>query len=273
MEYYNTLGVAKTASDAEIKQAYRRLASQHHPDKGGDTAKFQEIQSAYATLSDPEKRAQYDNPAPQGFGGFNGFSGGGGFEDLFAHFGFGGDPFAQRRQQVQRNQTLNFQTHISLEDAFFGKELTVSINLPSGKEQIVEIKIPKGVADGTTLRLAEMGDDRIPNVPRGDIHLSVHVMQHASFQRQGDDLIKQLDVNAIDAILGKSVNVTTLNGKTLEINIAAGTQHGQMLSVPNYGMPNIRDERFVGRLLINVNIKIPTDLSETQKNILRTIYN
>ena len=272
MDYYQILGVDKNAAPDEIKKAYRSLASKHHPDKGGDTAKFQEIQTAYATLSDPDKRIQYDNPQSHEFQPFGGAPQG--FEDLFRHFGgMGGSPFGdifgRSRQQMQKNRTLNMQTNITLEDAFNGKELIASITLPSGKEQVVEVKIPAGVQDGTTLRLAQMGDDSIPNLPRGDIHLTINVMPHHKFQRQGDDLISQITVSCIDAILGKNLLIDTIDGKTLELVIKPGTQNGQMLAAAGYGMPKMNDNRFKGRLLISISTLIPTNLSEAQKQILR----
>ncbi len=273
MNYYETLGVSKNATPDEIKRAFRKLASQHHPDKGGDTQKFQEIQAAYDTLSNPEKRAAYDNPQPQ----FNQFGGmPPGFEDVFNQMfnggGFG-DIFGRRPQRPQaRNRTLNLQTAISLEDAFLGKELTLSVILPTGREQLCEIKIPRGIQDGTTLRLAGMGDDTYPNIPRGDIHLTVKVMPHHAFLRQGDDLLKSIEIDAIDAILGKTSQIDTIGGKTLELKINPGTQPGQILAAHGYGMPNMNDNRFVGRLLLQVNIKIPIDVTEEQKNKLREIF-
>ena len=276
MDHYQILGVDKTATPDEIKRAYRSLASKHHPDKGGDTAKFQEIQTAYATLSDPEKKAAYDNPSPFGQNSSGGWGQSDippGFEDIFRHFGgMGGSPFGDmfgRGRQMQKNRTLNMQTNITLEDAYHGKELIASIVLPSGKEQVIEVKIPAGVQDGTTLRLAQMGDDSVPNLPRGDIHLTIHVMPHHKFQRQGDDLISQINISCIDAILGKNLLIDTLDGKTLELIVKPGTQHGQMLAAAGYGMPKMNDNRFKGRLLISISTLIPTDLSEAQKQILR----
>jgi DnaJ-class molecular chaperone len=274
-DYYNTLGISKQANADEIKKAYRKLASQHHPDKGGDTKKFQEIEEAYRTLSDPEKRSQYDNPAPQGFQQFGGMPPG--FEDIMSQmFGGGnspfGDVFGGRRQQ-QRNRTLNIQTEITLEEAFHGKDLLANLVLPSGKNQTIEVKIPRGVQDGTVLRLAQMGDDSFQNMPRGDIHLSIRVRPHNIFERHGDDLIRGLEVNAIDAILGKTYYFETIDNKELEVKIHPGTQHGQMLSAPGYGMPAMSDNRFVGRLLIKINIKIPTNLTQAQLQKLKEIYN
>jgi len=272
MDHYSTLGVDRNASPEDIKRAYRKLASQHHPDKGGDKAKFQDIQAAYDTLSNPDKKSQYDNPMPQGFHHQGNMPHG--FEDVFAHMFGNGNPFGDvfgRRPQPVRNRTLNLQTQISLEDAFHGKDMIATIQLPSGRDQILEIKIPAGVADGTTLRLAGMGDDSIGNMPRGDIHLSVHVMPHQEYQRQGDDLVKPLKINCIDAMLGKTVQFTTIDNRTLEINIAPGTQHGQTLAVQGYGMPNMSNSYMKGRLLLNINITIPTSISEDQKHLLRQI--
>ena len=274
-DLYSVLGIGKDASPDEIKRAYRKLASQHHPDKGGDTAKFQQVEEAYRILSDPEKKAQYDNPAPQGFQQFGGMPPG--FEEVFSQmFGGGnspfGDIFGQRRPQ-QRNRTLNIQTEISLEDAFNGKDLIANLVLPSGRNQTIEVKIPRGIQPGTTLRLAQMGDDTFSNLPKGDIHLTVNVREHPEFDRQGDDLIRTIDVDAIDAILGKSYHITTLDNKLLEVKINPGTQHATMLSAAGYGMPRMSDNRFVGRLLIRVNIRIPTNLTQTQLQKIKEVYN
>lgn len=273
-DYYNTLGVSKQANADEIKRAYRKLASQHHPDKGGDTKKFQEIEEAYRTLSDPDKRAQYDNPAPQGFSQFGGMPPG--FEDIMGQmFGGGGSPFGDifgRRQQQPRNRTLNIQTQITLEEAFSGKEMVANLTLPNGRDQMLNIKIPKGIQDGTTLRLAGMGDDSVANAPRGDMHLTVNVRPHPIFSRQGDDLIRSLEVSAIDAMLGKSYQIETIDGRLLEIKVPEGTQPGKILNVGAYGMPNMNDNRFIGRMLVKLDIRTPTDLTEWQKQKLREIF-
>jgi len=275
--FYQTLGVDKNASEDDIKKAYRKLASQHHPDRGGDTKKFQDIEEAYRTLSNPETRAQYDNPQPQ-FNGGGGFGGGmpPGFEDIMSHmFGGGSNPFgfSFNSRQPQRNKTFNLQTVITLEDAFFGKDMLASVQLPTGKDQTIEIKIPAGIQDGTTLRLAGMGDDTYPQLPRGDIHLSVKIEPHKQFARQGDDLILNIKVNCIDAILGKNETITTIDKKSLDVKINPGTQHGQILSVAGHGMPKMSDNRFKGRLLLQINIDVPTNLNAKQLDKLKELYN
>lgn len=272
-DYYSTLGISKDAGPDDIKRAYRKLASQHHPDKGGDTKKFQEIEEAYRTLSDPEKRSQYDNPQPQFQGGFGGFPPG--FEDIFSAFGGSGHPFGNmfgQRQQPPRNKTLNIQTRINLEEAFHGKELIASVTLPSGKDQVINVKIPAGIHDGTTLRLAGMGDDTFQNIPRGDIQLTIGIHPHMTFQRQGDDLIRNIEISCIDAMIGKNVYVDTIDGKTLEIKVNAGTQPGTIISAQGYGMPNINDSRFKGRLLLNVQMTVPSNLNEEQKEALKKLF-
>ena len=269
-DHYATLGVSKDATQDEIKKAFRKLASQHHPDKGGDTEKFQEIQAAYDTLGDTDKRAAYDNPAPQGFQQYGGMPPG--FEDvinqMFGNHGFG-DIFGRRPTQPQRNRTLNIQTQITLEESFHGKEMVANLTLPNGKDQVLQIKIPAGISDGTTLRLAGMGDDSIPNIPRGDIHLTVNVQPHKTFQRTNDDLNCTLNLSCIDAMTGKNIQIETIDNKTLEVTIRPGTQHGQTLSAMGYGMPKVNDNRYRGRLLIHINILVPGNLTDAQKQILK----
>lgn len=272
MNYYEILGVDKTATDDDIKKAYRKLAMKHHPDRGGDQTIFQQVQEAYSVLSDPNKRMQYDNPQPQPQ--FHHFNGGmpPGFEDLFRNFAFnfqfGGDPF----QRQPRNRNLNLQTTISLEDAFYGKEVVANITLPNGRENIVNVKIPPGIHDGNTLRLKELGDDTVPGAPRGDVHLTISVLPHNVFQRSGDDLHIEQEVSALDAITGIDVFVNTIDNKTLKIHIQEGTQHGTTLVAQGYGMPNLNDSRLRGRLFVKIKIVIPK-LTDYQKTLIQSAKN
>lgn len=244
------------------------MASQHHPDKGGDTAKFQQIEEAYRVLGDDQKRAEYDQPPPQFNDPFAPFMNQSGFDSIFRSFGFG-DIFG--RQQQVRNRTLNLQTTISLEEAFHGKELIANLVLPSGKEQVINVKIPAGIQNGTILRLAGMGEDTVPNAPRGDIHLTVNVGPSALFERQNDDLIQEIGLYVWSLVLGERVNIKTIEGKELELNVPAGTQHGDTFSIPGHGMPNMHDNRLKGRLLIKIKSIVPNNLTEDQKNKIRQI--
>lgn len=269
-DYYNILGVTKNADQEEIKRAYRSLASKHHPDKGGDTAKFQEIQEAYATLSDPQKRAEYDNPRPQ-MGGFHFHHGQmpPEFQDIFSNFGFPG--FFGQRQQAQRNRTLNLNAQINLKEAFEGKTLLANIKLPSGRDQMLEVKVPPGIRDGGVIRLQGMGDDSISNMPRGDLQLTIHITDMLGYERVEDDLYKLIKVNCIDAILGKKINIISIDNKLLEVSIPEGCQHGQKLALHGHGMPNIKDARMRGRLIIVIELFVPTNLNFQQKELLKQI--
>lgn len=265
-DYYTTLGIPNDASQDDIKRAYRKLASQHHPDKGGDVKRFQEIEEAYRVLSDPDQRSKYDNPAPE----FNFNNIPPNFQDIFQNMFRGQSPFDDifgRRNQF-KNKSLNIQTTISLEESMTGKDLMASMKLPSGRDQVIEIKIPAGIKDNTTIRLNSMGDDSIPNIPKGDLNLTVSVAPHDRFERQGDDLLTTIDVNCVEAMLGKKIEIETLDKKILEVNVNPGVQPGQILAIQGYGMPNVNDNRFRGRLLLMVNVKILTNLTEQQKQIL-----
>lgn len=265
-DYYSILGIQRNASADDIKKAYRKMASQHHPDKGGDTARFQQIEEAYRILGDENSRAQYDNPQPQGFQQFGGFPPG--FEDLFRNFHPFGDIFGNHR--TPRNRTLNLQTTITLEDAYHGKELVANIILPSGRDQMINVKIPAGIHDGTTLRLSGLGDDTVKNAPRGDVHLTIQIQPHSVFQRNGDDLIKDLSVSVWDALLGEVVRVTTIDNRSFDVKIPEGTNHDQILNVPDCGMP-IMNSNKKGRLLLKIKIDLPKNLSEAEKQIIRKL--
>ena len=274
MDYYNTLGVSKDASEDDIKKAYRKLAMKHHPDRtGGDDSKFKEIQEAYATLSDPEKRSQYDNPRPQfggtHHGGFNEMPPG--FEDIFGQMFGGRNPFgfAQQPRPV-KNRDIALDTQITLEDAYIGKTLTANVQLPSGRDQLLEIKIPPGIQSGQRLRLSGMGDDSNPHLHRGDIYINVHIYPHREYERHGDDLHKQIKISAWDAMLGTDMTIKTLDNRQLSVTVPAGTQPNSTLRLAGYGMPNVQDIRFRGNILLNIDVSIPM-LTEEQKNIVKQL--
>lgn len=278
MDYYSILGVDRNADQDTIKKAYRSLASKHHPDKGGDTKKFQEIQAAYDILSDPDKRSQYDNPNPFGQssnGNWQGFNQGQGFPGGFEQFfgpnlnDFFNTAFGQRRPQ-SRNRHINLETQISLEDSYLGGEVVASYKLGNGVERAFEVKIPRGISDGTTLRIQGAGENIFTNMPSGDALITVRVKPHPRFQRQHNDLIEMIEVPVWDLILGKSIDVKTISGETLNLTIKEGTQPDAILRLPGYGMPDLHT-KIRGHHLIYMKVIIPNNLTEYQKTTLKTI--
>jgi curved DNA-binding protein len=273
MDYYNTLGIAKDATPDDIKRAYRSLASKHHPDKGGDTATFQKVQEAYATLSDPEKRAAYDNPSPFGQHSNGGWQQAGvppGFEQFFHQFGPDlGAMFGQSRRPKNRN--VNLQTEITLEEAFKGKEIIASYRLSNGQDRTFEVKIPAGTHDGLTLRISGAGDNVYQGIPPGDAMLTVRVLPHTRFQRNGVDIVEQITISAWDAMLGKDLEINTINNDTITVRIKEGTQPESFLRLQNYGMPHLNNPAVKGNHMILIKVEIPKNLTEYQKNVIRSI--
>jgi len=262
MDYYSILGVSKSASQDDIKKAYRKLASKHHPDRGGDTSKFQQIEEAYRTLSDDQKRAQYDNPMPQysfHTGNMNDMN------DLFGAM-FGANPFgAGFRQQSRKNRNINIRVEMTLEEILVGKEVTGSIRLPSGKEQALQLSIPAGVQNGDSIRFRGLGDDSIPNMPRGDVIAQIIELPHPRFKRDGRNLYAEVEISAFDAMLGKTIRFKTLEDKELEIKVPAGIQPSQMIKCDSYGLPVGPHNHQRGNLFIQVQITIPKILFTEDK--------
>lgn len=256
MDHYQTLGVSKTASQDEIKKAYRKLATKHHPDKGGDTATFQSIAQAYDTLSDPVKRAQYDSPQHS----FDPFTQGGGqgWHDVSSMFG--GNPFEQFFRQTQqpnrrKNRDLNIRVNVNFKQSYLGADLEASYQLPNGKKQTVIIQVPAGVESGQVIRYQGMGDDSSPNLPRGDLNVTVMVQRSQEFDRRGNDLIAYCVINPIEAMTGCTKIVNHLNGTGIRFNIRPGVQHGTEYVSSNLGFTNLRGQS--GNLIIIVGIDIP----------------
>jgi curved DNA-binding protein len=272
---YETLGVPKGASEEEIKKAYRRLASSHHPDKGGDTGKFQEIQSAYETLSDPVKRQQHDNPNP--FGGHPGHSGfefhfgGGGPEDLFQQFfsqGFpGGHPFQQR--QPRRNKDLRVQLQVTLASTLEQQRKTISVQTTKGDRYNVDVDIPRGVSDGTTIKYSQMGDNMFDTLTRGDLYVIITLQPDNRFELHGINVVANIEIDSIDAMLGCDKLITGIDGREYSIKIPQACQHGVKFGLQGQGLYQMNTNHR-GDLIAVINIKTP-DLTEQQLNILRNI--
>jgi curved DNA-binding protein len=277
MDYYSTLGVTENAGQDEIKQAYKKLAMKHHPDRGGDTQLFQSISQAYDTLSDPDKRSQYDAER-QGFGGtqFHFHAGRGNpFDPLNQMFG-GANPFEQFfNQQAYRhrvkNRDLNIRCTVSFKQAFTGSELEASYTLPSGKNQTVVIKVPPGIDSGQVIRYGGMGDDSIPNAPRGDLNVTIMVQSDPDFSRRGDDLIAFLTINPIEAMLGCSKIVTSLDDNGIRINLEPGVQPGSEFLSKGLGFRNI-NSGYRGNLIIHIKVNIPAITDTMLKSQLENIH-
>lgn len=244
-DYYATLGVAKIASEDEIKRAYRKLASQHHPDRGGDTARFQEIQEAYATLSDAQRRAEYDNPVPQ-FSGINFSQNNFNFNDIFSMFaqqGFGQHP---RRNHVRASIL------ITLEDAVRGGSRTLNLGTQAGNST-VEIQIPPGIDDGDNVQYGGLA-------PGGmDLVIEFRVKNSSQWQRKGLDLTTEISVPVWDLILGGSFNITDIYGNHLMGTVVAGTQPNTTLRLKNRGIRNQKGDQ--GDLYVKVQAFIPKHIN------------
>lgn len=248
-DYYQTLGVDPSASQDEIKAAYRKLAMKHHPDRsGGDDTKFKQIQEAYATVGDEGKRAEYEQMRR---GGPQVRFTTGGMPDLNDIFGTGFDPFGNRSnpfgdmfgRRMMRNKDLNIQCQISFLDSFNGKQLEASYRMPSGKHQTVVINVPAGIEHGSTIRYQGLGDDSIPHMPRGDLNVTILVQHDPNYERRGQDVYTTLEITPIEAMIGCNKPVTTLSGNRLSIDVRAGVETGveyavggQGFAVPNTGI-------------------------------------
>jgi curved DNA-binding protein len=262
-DHYQTLGVQPNASPDEIQKAYRKLAMKHHPDRGGDQAKFKDISSAYETLSDANKKAEYDHQRQ--FGGnqqFRYHTGGAGFDPFEQMFGGnpfgGGSPFGDMfGRQMRRNRDLNIQCQITLLDSYLGKQLEANYKLPSGRSQTVVINVPPGVGHGETIRYQGLGDDSIPQLQRGNLNVTIIVMPDANFSRRGDDLYTTIYISPIEAMIGCKKPVQTIAGHQLELDIRAGIESGAEFASHGNGFPNVNNPHIKGRFVSVVNIRTP----------------
>lgn len=253
MNYYEVLGVPRESTPEDIKRAYRKLANQWHPDKpNGDANKFREVQEAYEILSDPEKRAAYDNPRPQGFH-FNFGGGPAGFDDFLAEMFQGGfRGFHQQQTRTKNNDSL-VDININLHQAFNGANLEFLIN--NRRETIY---IAPGTREGTKIRLQGRGPKQYQDLPAGDLIIRVrHIVMPQGVARDQDDLYMQIGVNALDLITGGEVELEHPSGKVLKVRVPSGTQSGSKLRLSNLGFTNPGNQSQLGHLYVIVQAEIP----------------
>lgn len=242
---YQTLGVNRDATADEIKRAYRRLASQHHPDKGGDTQVFQNIQKAYDVLGDPQRRAEYDNPGMKMFGNMGGqpFD----FETIFDIFGTRFNHPQQSRAKPQVRMSL----WVTLADVARGGHRTVSIGTQHGA-QAVEIEIPLGINDGDTVQYPGLA-------PGGtDLIVTYRIHPDPKWSRQGNNVTTEHVVTIWDCVLGGTVEIRDLLGTQLSLTIPARTQPGTVLRLRGRGMPARHGQP--GDLFVRIQARIPDEI-------------
>lgn len=270
---FSILGVTRDATDDQIKSSYRKLAMQYHPDRNpGDKAaeeRFKEISAAYETLKDPIKRQFAQGQAQHGQrqrapGGFE-FSFDGHnfqFEDIFSAFGHG---------RPHRNNDLQTSYAITLEQAFHGAEIDLELRTRVGV-RYARVTVPAGIDSGVRLRVQGEGERVYGNLPPGDLYVIIEVRPHQSYRRIQQNLTTHATIDAFDAMTGTTIDVMSLDGKTITVTVPAGVQVGQRLRVPGFGMPVLgTDVR--GDLLVVVEVRIPANLSEDQIEQLRRIKN
>ena len=257
-DYYSILGVSPIASNAEIKQNYRKLAMKHHPDRGGDASVLSKINEAYAVLGDPQKRSDYDNPVSD----FRVHTGN--FDDAFRN------GFSRQRTQ-QRNKDVKLQCRIDLIDCFNGKNLSLAYTLPSGGTELIDVTIPVGAKQGDVVVFEHHGDNSNPYAPRGNLILEILVNKDSHWEQSGSDLYTQHNIDVLELCTGCKVDLKTPDAKTLALTIPPGTDSGTCFSIPEHGLPNTIDNTR-GKIYITVQGKTPK-LNDEQKQQVLDIKN
>jgi DnaJ-class molecular chaperone len=256
INYYQTLGVDRDATPDQVKRAYRKLASQHHPDKGGDKNKFQEIEEAYRTLSDPQKRAMHDNPGHGGQHGGFGNQGPFDFESIFNIFGTRFQHPGHPRQRQQARMSL----WITLRDVAHGGHKTISVGTPQGT-QTVEIDIPLGINDGDSVQYAGLG-------PGGmDLLITFRIHPDPQWSRQDLNLSIELTVSVWDLITGGETTLRDLLGNTLSLTVPPRTQPGTVFRLRGRGLSSRNGNS--GDILVKLQARIPDSINSELLDLIR----
>lgn len=265
MDLYAILGVTKDASPEQIKKAYRKLASQHHPDKGGDTNKFQEIQTAYDTLSDPQKRHMYDNPPSQTFhagpGNFQWNVHGMDLNEVFSQM------FGQPHPGMRRpgNQMLRTTINVTLLESYHGSSKILELNTPAGKK-ILEVRVPKGIKSHDQLRY-----DNI--IEHTTLLVEFMVLPDLKFTRQDNDLFCNQSISVLDLIVGTIIPFTSIDGKELQVTVKPKTQPYMQIKLSGKGMPITNSDRYGDQYILikpfipdNIHEDIVTSILQNRQN-------
>ncbi|MCE5332216.1 MAG: J domain-containing protein [Bacteroidales bacterium] len=287
IDYYKTLGIDKSASPKDVKNAYRKQARKYHPDlnPNNQDAKnsFQQINEANEVLSDPEKRKKYDQygenwqhadefekqkqqqsqSSASGGRGFTGGQGGGDFSDFFeSMFGRGA---GRGRQAKYRGEDYSTEIHLDLQDAYTTHKQTLTVN---GKN--IRITIPAGVENGQTIKIPGHGGPGTNGGPNGDLYISFSVANHPKYKRLGNNLYATVDLDIYTAVLGGEITIDTLDGK-VKLNVKPETQNGTKVNLKGKGFPVYKKEGLAGDLQVTYSIKIPTNLTEKQKELFEEL--
>jgi curved DNA-binding protein len=301
-DYYQILGVSRDATPDEIKKAYRKLAMKYHPDKvKGDKKpaeeKFKQISEAYAVLSNPDKKKEYDQFGSQAFRAkfsqediFRGFDfneifdfgisdnifsrlfgglGGGRPRGRTRIFRYGGPEGYQAQVQPPKGQDLQVEMPITLHEMAFGTEKLVSFS-HDGQVEKISVKIPPGTLPGKRLRLTGKGSPSPMGGPPGDLYVKLKEVEHPVFKREGNDLFVDRRIKFTEAILGTKVTVPTLDGKTMSLKVPPGTQSHTKMRLKNYGLP-AANGKSRGDQLVRIIVETPADLTKKQKTLLEEL--
>jgi curved DNA-binding protein len=301
-DYYKTLGVEKSADTENIKKAYRKLALKYHPDRNPNNheaeEKFKKISEAYAVLSDPEKRKQYDNFGSDQFRqkfsqedifrdfdlnqilrdmGFGGAGEGGGGRGSYRFRG--GDPFSdifghgrQKYYQVpQKGDDLQYNLNITLEESVFGADKKIALQRDRQVDEI-NVKIPAGISTGKKLRLIGKGNAGLQGGPAGDLYLNINVLPHPIFARDGNDIYIEKSISFTQAVLGTSIDAPTIDGTIKRIKIPAGTQNGTKIRMKGFGAPALKGTGSQkGDQYLKINIEVPRKINEKQLQLIKKL--
>lgn len=288
IDYYKILGVAKNASEDDIKKAYRKLARKYHPDLNPNdkeaNKKFQQINEANEVISDPEKRKKYDQygkdwqhadqfeqakrsqqrPAGSWEGTFTGGNEEGDFSDFFESlFGrsSGGGTRGRSRQTKFRGQDISAELSLNLTDIYTTHQQTFTIN---GKN--IRITIPAGVENGQKIKIAGHGEPGINSGPNGDLYIAFKIINNTKYKRSGNDLYTDVDIDLYTALLGGEITIDTLSGK-IKLKVNPETQNGTKIRLKGKGLPLYKKEGEHGDLFVTYHVKLPTNLTEKQKEL------